>query len=620
MMNRRKGILRILRYILLLSMIVLGLLTIVGTSEYLPGESTDNTATSTTSTTSDGTTWTYMVYIAGDNNLSQAAIGDINEMEQVGSSSQVNVVIQVDFSQHYTPDVPSNTMRGKITQDNDTSTINSSMEDMGSNVDMGLKATLTDFITWATTNYPANNYALVLWDHGAGWKLSRRTGGVVRGALQDETSGSFMTLPDLASAVNESGVHLDIINFDACLMAMYEVAYEFNGLTDYMVFSEEVEPGDGDPYDTILQDLVDNPNMTPSQLAAMITTKYREFYELSGRMKVTKSAVDMAKTAQLHNQISELAQLMNNNISSERPDIQSARDESINYEYPENRDLGDFLENYYNRTSNGDITNQITAIQTTLSEMVIKNEIFSPTANDAITGSDGLAIFLPRRDEVPDADLTRYSLLAINQAREEGDNTWGSFVNLLVTGETGQTALQTGEGNFVVMLTWDTDADLDLIIREPDGTLAGPAYGPSSPNGFSSQDSYYSGESTENYAAAEIVASGNYDILVNYYVFSSSTDTTTASIYIKDPANGINEFPDQPQYQREMDLSNPVPGNYEGVWDDIANDVYTDWWWPHSLTRSLNGEASITLNEDIHLNFIVNPFKEKIKRLPPIED
>ncbi len=618
MMDKRGGILKILRYIFLSFIIVLGLISIVGTNVPDPLGSDDDS--SKTSDTGDDTKWTYMVYIAGDNNLSDAAIGDINEMEQVGSSSNVNIVVQVDFNQYYTPGVSLNTMRGRITQDNDLSTINSPLEDMDNNVDMGLKATLTDFITWATTNYPANNYALVLWDHGAGWKLSRRTGGVVRGALQDETSGSFMTLPDLASAVNESGVHLNLINFDACLMAMYEVAYEFNGLTDYMVFSEEIEPGDGDPYDTILQDLVDNPNMTPSQLATMITTKYREFYQSDGRIKVTKSAVDMAKTVQLHNQICELAQLMNNNMDSERPNIQSARDESINYEYPENRDLGDFLGNYINRTSNGDITNKITAIQTTLDEMIISKEIFSPIANDAITGSGGLAIFLPRRDEVTDADLTGYSFLAINQEREIGDNTWGSFVNLLVTGEVDQNPLQTGEGNFVVMLKWDTDADLDLIIREPDGTPAGPAYGPTSPNGFSSQDSYYSGESIEYYAAAETVEKGYYDVFVNYYEDGPSGKTPTiASIYIKDPANGINEFPDQPQYQREMDLSNTVPGDYEGVWDDIMNNVYTDWWWPHSLTRSLNGEASIALNEDINLNFIVNPFKEKLKRFPPMD-
>ena len=616
MMDKRVGILKILRYIFLSFIIVLGLISIVGTNAPDPfGNDGDS---SETNSTGGGTKWTYMVYIAGDNNLSDAAIGDINEMEQVGSNDSVNVVVQVEFSQQYTPDMPGNTLRGKILKDSDTA-INSPLEDMGENLDMGVKETLTDFIKWATTNYPADYYALVLWDHGAGWKLSRQTGGAVRGALQDETSGSFMSLPDLASAVSESGVHLDVINFDACLMAMYEVAYEFNGLTDYMVFSEEVEPGDGDPYDTILQDLVDNPNMTPSELAITITEKFKDFYELDGRIKVTKSAVDMANTVQLDSQISELAQLMNNNISSERPNIQSARDESINYQYPENRDLGDFLENYNIRTSNGDIANKITSIQTTLDEMIISNKIFSPPASDAITGSYGLAIFLPRRDEVSDADLTRYSLLAINQAREVGDNTWGGFVNLLVTGDTG-TLLQTAEGNFVVMLKWNTDADLDLYIGEPNGNLYAPWTGTTSPNGFFSEDSLFSGESMENYAAAETVESGTYDILVNYYDNGPSTSgPTTASIYILDPANGINEFPDQPQYQREMDLSDPVPENYVGVWDDIMDNVYSDWWWPDSLTRSLNGEASIALNEDINLNFIVNPSKKKLKRLPQMD-
>jgi hypothetical protein len=397
------------------------------------------------------------------------------------------------------------------------------------------------------------------------------------------------------------------------------VAYEFNGLTDYMVFSEEVEPGDGDPYDTILQDLVDNPNMTPSELAIMITEKFKKFYQSYDRTKITKSAVDMSKTTQLHNQICELAQFMNSNMDSERPHIQGARDTSINYLYPENHDLGDFLKYYYDLTSDSEIKYKITEIQTTLSEMVISNEIYSPE-NDAITGSKGLAVFLPRRDEVPDTDLTRYSLLAINQSRVVGDNTWGSFVNLLVTGDTGQTPPLTAEGNFVIMLKWDTDADLDLYIGEPNGNLYAPWTGTTSPNGFFSEDSLFSGESMENYAAAETVESGTYDILVNYYDNGPSTSgPTTASIYILDPANGINEFPDQPQYQREMDLSDPVPGDYVGVWNDIMNDVYTDWWWPTYLTRSSNGEASITLNENINLNFIVIPYKKKLKRLPQMD-
>ncbi len=608
MMDKRGGILKILRYIFLSFIIVLGLISIVGTNVPDPlGSDDDSSKTS-------GTKWTYMVYIAGDNNLSDAAIGDINEMEQVGSNDSVNAVVQVEYSQQYTPGVSLNTMRGRIVQDNDLTTINSPLEDMGENLDMGVKATLTDFIKWATTNYPADYYALVLWDHGAGWKLSRQTGGVVRGALQDETSGTFMSLPDLASAVSESGVQLDIINFDACLMAMYEVVYEFNGLTDYMVFSEEVEPGDGDPYNTILQDLVDNPNMTPSELAITITKKFKEFYQSYNRTNITKSAVDMSKTTQLHNQICELAQFMNNDIDNERVYIQDARDNSINYQYPENRDLGDFLGNYINLTSNSDIINKMIEIQTTLTEMVISNEIFSPTENDPITGSDGLAIFLPKRNEVTTDDLTKYSLLAVNQSRVIGESTWGSFVDLLITGEIDQNPLQTGEGRFAIMLKWDTDADLDLLINEPDGTWAAPFIGATSPNGFLSEDSIDSGESTENYAAAETVEKGYYNIFVSYYDDGPSTSgPTTASIYILDLANGINEFPAQPDYQKEMDLSNPAPW-YSEVW----NNDYSDWWWPTYVERSLNSENSLG-DSNININFIVIPSKKKLKRLPPMD-
>ncbi|HEX5276810.1 MAG TPA: clostripain-related cysteine peptidase, partial [Fluviicoccus sp.] len=217
--------------------------------------------------------WTYMVYIAGDNNLSSAAIDDINEMEQAGSSDRVNIVVQAEFSDRHTPYVPgiskstardgigisipgvsvSPTFRGRITKDNDTTWINSDLFSLGANLDMGKPQTLTDFIVWSKQQYPARNYALVLWSHGDGWKVRRSTGGVVnRGALADDSSGSFMALPDIAGAIRNAGVNLHILNFDACLMGMYEVAHTFVGLSEYLVASEEVEPGDGDDYQSVL--------------------------------------------------------------------------------------------------------------------------------------------------------------------------------------------------------------------------------------------------------------------------------------------------------------------------------------------------------------------------------
>ena len=632
-----------LRYFCLVSVIALGLITIVGTGG--GGGDDGGGANSTTSNGDSGgdTTgkaeWTYMVYITGDNNLSSAAMGDINEMEQVGSSSDVNIVVQVEFSRQYSPDIDMshNTLRGKIERDYNQEKINSELEDIG-NKDMGNKTTLTEFIKWVATNYPANHYALVLWDHGAGWKVSRSTGGVIRGALHDATSGNFMSLPDLASAVSDSGIHMDLINFDACLMAMYEIAYEFNGLTDYMVFSEEVEPGEGDPYDTILQDLVNNPGMTAKNLAKTITSKFKAFYQWQSRTYVTKSAVDMTKTAELHDKIGELVQLMTDNMMSERPNIQSARDDSIAYYYPENRDLGDFLTKLYSASSNSDIRSKIIDIQNTLfprlSPMVISNEIYSPYHGDPITGSKGLAIFLPRRDQVTDADLRTYAELAINinQSRVVAGNSWGNFVNLLVEGDTaaGMSTLETAEGNFVVVLKWDTDADLDLIIWEADGSWAAPYLGTNSANGFLSEDSADSGESVEYYAAAETVQKGRYDIFVNYHKNGSTDDYANAELLFLDPVNGINVF--TPLGTKYMDLGNTAPTNWidnEDERNNVWNDEYSDWWWwysPDYLTRSLKREVALNSSNEtitmgnIRIHFVSLPSKEKVKRFPYMDE
>jgi hypothetical protein len=621
-MRKTGSTLKNLQYLLLLGVIALGLITIVGSG----GGGGGNTGDGGTATKAD---WTYMVYIAGDSNLSSAAVGDINEMEQVGSSDDVNIVVQVEFSRQYTPGMPENTLRGKIIKDSSKVTISSQFEDIG-NKDMGAKQTLTEFIQWATTNYPADYYALVLWDHGAGWKRSRKTGGAIRGALQDATSGSFMSLPDLASGVKESGVHLDLINFDACLMAMYEVAYEFNGLTDHMVFSQEVEPGEGDPYDIILQELVNNPGMTAINLAKTIASEYKNYYQSGARSRITKSAVDMTKTTELDQKIREFVQLMNDNIGSERPNIQSARDNSIAYEYPENHDLGDFLEKLENTTSNNEILTKIDEIQHTLSSMVVSNEIYCPQVNDPLAGSNGLAIFLPKRDQVTNADLSNYSLLAINQERDFAPNNWGSFVNLLVTGDedAGVNPLETGVGNFVIWLEWDSDADLDLIIWEPDGTFAAPYIGTSSPNAFLSEDSYYSGESFEYYAALETVEKGPYDILVNYYDDGSSSGAT-AYLYFLDPEKGIDHF--ILLSHRYMDRSKPAPVDWlydederQNVWDDL----YSDWWWWYNsdiLLRSFKMDLlldspnkTIELgNKKIHIVGV--PSKEKTKKLPCLD-
>jgi len=112
--------------------------------------------------------WTVMVYLDADNNLESAGIDDINEMEIVGSTTEVNIVVQVDRipysvlasnNQGYADDTSNDnwtaTRRYYITQDFDPIQINSQLKSDLGELNMGDPQTLVDFANWAITNYPA---------------------------------------------------------------------------------------------------------------------------------------------------------------------------------------------------------------------------------------------------------------------------------------------------------------------------------------------------------------------------------------------------------------------------------------------------------------------------------
>lgn len=534
-----------------------------------------------------------MVYMAADNNLSDAGLGDINEMEQVGSTDAVNIVVQAEFSSDYSSGAPVNTVRGRIVRDDVTRTIGSPLADIG-NQDMSSPATLTGFIRWAAQRYPAERYALVLWDHGDGWKAYPEDASPYKGALLDDTSsGTTMSLPDIASAIRDSGVRFEMINFDACYMGMYETAFELAGLADCLVFSEEVTPGNGDPYNTILAALTENPAMGGTELAMLTTSLYIQFYRNQRRSYAAKSALDMSLVPELHAGLGELAGLIVNDTGSARTAMQYARDNSLACRNrPTYHDLRDVLETLYTASSSTAVRAKITGLTATLASAVLASEVYHPNAADTIFRLGGLSVYLPRRSQVSDEELSLYRLLACNLTRQTGGAAWADLVDLLIAADedSGMAPLPTGAGGFSVWLEWDTDADLDLIIWEPDGTWSAPYTGASSAAGYFSADSAVSGISAEYFSAFDRVASGSYDILVHYYADGSSSGAT-ASLYFMDPSLGIDELSLLEVFH--LDLSRPAPGNwYAGEAErlNVWNDMYSDWfWWYHEtlLDRSM---------------------------------
>ncbi len=256
------------------------------------------------------TDWLLMVYQAGDNNLDPYAIKDVKEMEKIGSSDRVKIAVLMDrlegeewsTARRFLVRHPDE-LGGKHSWDPSLDTC----EDLGE-VNMGDPAVLKKFVVDSLRDFPAENTMLVLWNHGGGWRsvmtkaVSRNTRAnapvltpamavLSRGIAWDDTNnGDFLESREVRKAL-EPLPKLSIIGADACLMAMVEVAYEWRKQADFFVASEDLKPGNGWPYDTLLKALSEDPGMSPRDLAAETVNRYAESYKLQ---PTTQSALDMA--------------------------------------------------------------------------------------------------------------------------------------------------------------------------------------------------------------------------------------------------------------------------------------------------------------------------------------
>ncbi|MCA9994160.1 MAG: hypothetical protein KDE56_00350 [Anaerolineales bacterium] len=310
--------------------------------------------------------WTFMVYMAGDNgrifddgmrlmaDLQAYGWRDLKEMSAVGSTADVAVVAQYDTldEQQYTP-------RFYIDGKSETGRLEQTIAP----VNTGDPKNLTDFIVWAETNYPAEQYALVLWNHGTGWKeddiyaryrdarqedskrsmdkrekMLRRalflpTAGQimsvqddeVRAICFDDTSLDFLDNQQMVQAIKDAEKQtkqrLSVLGMDACLMGMVEVAYAVRGCADFMVGSQEVELASGWPYEKILAQLAGEPKMSPRALSQHIVTAFGEHYTTqsrSGGGKNTQSAINLGVMdetfAQLRHLSAKVATVYNKDI------------------------------------------------------------------------------------------------------------------------------------------------------------------------------------------------------------------------------------------------------------------------------------------------------------------
>ena len=254
--------------------------------------------------------WTVMIYMIGSNLESRQgnATKDLEEIDAADLNFEdFNVVAYTGGSVRWVGNVPCN----------QNSVLDMSLEGdkrivaaTKGNANMGLPETLSAFLTFCDENYPADHNALILWDHGAG---------PIWGYGSDELyDGDSLMLTEMRTAMDASpfaggdgGRKLDLVGFDACLMASLESMTIWSDYAEHYVGSEELEPGDGWDY-SFLKSLENSSEV--GSLTESILRRFEEYYagkkSATYNPDLTLSCVDLSRVDEVNDAIDALGDRM----------------------------------------------------------------------------------------------------------------------------------------------------------------------------------------------------------------------------------------------------------------------------------------------------------------------
>ncbi len=280
--------------------------------------------------------WNWMVYMCNNNNLHRYGVQNLRQMVSVGSSPNINILLQMD---HFGEKEIS---RFYIEKNNAILSQNISNSHTSYS---GTPQNLTDFFQWGVRNYAGQKNCLVLWNHGAGikdpsiwgrmmirWRdelytLNPTTGLLEldrkinhskrsasffreRGIAFNDAAEEYLTNQDLKLSLEVirdtmlGGKKLDILAMDACHMSMIEIASQVKTGAKIMVASAEVEPGSGYNYQTVLTPFL-TATCNERELAAHIVSSYQQEYR-STLADYTQTALDLSVTPEIESSFDAL--------------------------------------------------------------------------------------------------------------------------------------------------------------------------------------------------------------------------------------------------------------------------------------------------------------------------
>ncbi len=270
-------------------------------------------------------------------------------------------------------------------------------------------------IEWALKTFPADKVVINFWDHGSGILNPRNQSAILRGVCFDDTTGNYLTDIDLLHILDKAKQlfkkSIDIVAFDACLMAGLEVAETLRPYADYLVASEETVGADGFQYAFILSALK-QANLSPLDLALCMVKDYDLLYH-SQSDDYTLSATNLNNVAPLTTLINQFADFLIPLIKADKNIARIIRNfafgpSAIRFEQQDYIDLANFLTLLNKQIIQLHITQQQKVQLEQLIQKILKQlqvVIIAKASSPRFATCGGLSIYLPQQIDISYADL-----------------------------------------------------------------------------------------------------------------------------------------------------------------------------------------------------------------------
>ncbi len=437
---------------------------------------------------------TIMIYMCGTDLESRSAMAskDLQEMLAANVGDNINLIIYTGGCKKWQNNVISSSVN-QIYQVKGGKLL--CLEDNLGQAAMTAPDTLTGFIKYAAGKFPADRYELIMWDHGGG-----STGGY--GYDEKYASSGSMSLSGINKALKASGVTFDFVGFDACLMATVETALVVSNYSDYMIASEETEPGIGWYYTDWLSKLNADTSMPTTEIGKNIIDTFTDACARSAQgQKTTLSLIDLAELeATVPSELAAFSKDTSDMIQNkEYATVSSARGNTREFATSSKIDQVDLID-FAQRMG----TDEGKALAEALLGCVKYNKTGS-----SMTNAYGLSIYFPyKKASKVDSMVDTYEAIGMD---EEYSKCIQSFASLGVAGQVAAGGTSAPTGSLFGDMTGSGSSSLDsaAMIGQLLTSFMGSDF--SSISGLSAANTAFLGRSLDIDAASEYIASNHFD-------------------------------------------------------------------------------------------------------------